>query len=300
MEPIQPKNHRIFVWTAVAVLMLTVIVVIDLNKVDISSKIKSFEEVTSNFFVQTLHSDDLTPPPLRGVFGEPREPLTEAGILVWTNKNREDDGSKGLVQEETLSKIAAKKLEDLFAKQYFEHESPSGVGPSDLAKQIGYDFIVIGENLALGNFDGDKALVDAWMASPGHRANILNARYREIGIAVGQGVFEGKKTWIAVQEFGLPITACSQPSRTDKTTIDQVKKKVDLLEESLALQKKAIDDTTLKYGADYNEKIEKYNASVKDFNAMVVTLKDKISAYNKQVTIFNTCAEVTGTPQEQI
>jgi uncharacterized protein YkwD len=300
MEPIHPKTHRTFIWIIAALSVLVVFASILLNQVDFSSKIKSFEETANNFFVQKLHSDSFMPPPLRGVFGEPKEPLTEAGVLLWTNKNRQDVSINNLTQSETLSKMAAQKLGDLFTKQYFEHESPSGVGPSDLAKQNGYDYIVIGENLALGNFDGDKALVDAWMASPGHRANILNTRYHEIGIAVGQGVFEGKNTWIAVQEFGLPITACPQPSVTDKSSIDQTKKNVDALEVSLAAQKKIIDSATIKYGTDYNAYVEKYNISVQKFNAMVLTLKAKISSYNKQVAAFNNCAEVTSTTPEKI
>jgi uncharacterized protein YkwD len=300
MEPVHPKTHRIFIWITAAVSALVVLGAVLLSQVDFSAKIKGFETATNNFFIQTLHSDVLTSPPLRGVFGEPQEPLTDAGVLAWTNQNREDAGVKDLTQNDTLTKMAEDKLADLFAKQYFEHVSPSGIGPGNLAKQVGYDYIVIGENLALGNFNGDKALVDAWMASPGHRANILNVRYREIGIAVGQGVFEGKKTWIAVQEFGLPITACPQPSGTDKAAIDLAKKNVDKLETSLTTQKTAIDNAVIKYGADYNAEVDKYNASVQQFNAMVTALKAKISAYNKQVATFNDCAEVTSTTPEKI
>lgn len=300
MESIYSKTHKVFIWIIAALSVLVVIVSILLNQVDFSSKIKGFEEATNKFFVQTLHSDVLTPPPLRGVFGDPKEPLTNAGVLLWTNKNREDSDMIDLVLNETLSKVATQKLDDLFTNQYFEHESPLGVGPGDLAKQVGYDYIVIGENLALGNFDGDDALVAAWMASPGHRANILNTRYHEIGIAVGQAVFEGKTTWIAVQEFGLPITACPQPSRTAKTSIDQSKKNVDVLESSLAKQKALIDSSTLKTGAEYNAEVQKYNASVQQFNALVVALKAKISAYNKQVATFNACAEVASTTPEVI
>ena len=301
MEPIQPNSHKVFVWVVAVILALFVIVSVILSQIDFSSKIKGFEEATNNFFVQTIHSDSFTPPPLRGVFGEAREPLTDAGVLLWTNKNRDDVSAQDLVINETLSKMAKQKLDDLFAKQYFEHESPSGVGPSDLAKVAGYDYIVIGENLALGNFNGDKALVDAWMASPGHRANILNVRYREIGIAVGQGTFEGKTTWIAVQEFGLPVTACPQPSRVEKTAIDKLKVDIDVLEKSLATQKVAIDATTTpKYGAEYNAKIDQYNITVHQFNSKVIDLKAKIVIYNKEVSKFNNCAEVASSTPEKI
>ena len=300
MEPIQPKTKKIFVWTTVGALVFTAIAFFFSMQVDVSSKIKGFEEATNNFFVQTLHTDSLTPPPLRGVFGEPKEPLTEAGVLVWTNKNRQDADKEDLTIDSTLSKMAKLKLDDLFAKQYFEHESPTGVGPADLAKKVGYDYIVIGENLALGNFNGDKALVDAWMASPGHKANILNPRYRQIGIAVGQGLFEGKTTWIAVQEFGLPVTACPQPSDTIKSAIDKEKMDVDSLELSLSKQKAAIDATSPKYGSDYNTQVDTYNNSVHQFNALVTDLKAKISTYNVQVARFNSCAEIASTTPEKI
>jgi uncharacterized protein YkwD len=300
MKSTSSKVRRIFFWIAAMVSAAVVIFAILLNQIDFSTNIKGFEKVTNLFLVQTLHSDTLTPPPLRAILGEQQEPLGNDGVLTWTNKYREDAGAKDLVRNETLSKMAALKLDDLFTKQYFEHESPTGVGPSDLANQVGYDYIVIGENLALGNFNGDKALVDAWMASPGHRANILNVRYREIGIAVGRGTFEGKNTWIAVQEFGLPITACPQPSSIDKNSINQTKKDVDTLEASLAVQKKVIDSASPKYGTDYDAEVKEYNTSVKKFNAMVTTLKAKISAYNKQVATFNACAEVASTTPEKI
>ena len=300
MEPIQPKTHRTFIWIIAASSAVVVFGAIMLNQVDFSSKVKGFEEAANNFFVQKFHSDALTPPPLRGVFGEPKQPLTDEGVLTWTNKNREDAGINDLILDATLSEMAEQKLADLFAKQYFEHESPTGIGPSGLAKEAGYDYIVIGENLALGNFDGDKALVDAWMASPGHRANILNTRYHEIGIAVGQGTFEGKKTWIAVQEFGLPIAACPQPSVAGKAAIDKAKKDVNTLEASLGTQKASIDAASPKSGADYEAKVDKYNASVHRFNAMVLDLKAKISTYNKQVATFNACADIASTTPEHI
>jgi len=300
--PIQPKTQskkiKIISWSVVALASLALIFLVSFNQTDLSSNVKGFETATNNFLVQTLHTNTLTPPPLRGVFGGSNSPLTESGVLTWTNKNRADADLLPLALNPTLSGMAETKLQDLFAKQYFEHVSPTGVGPSGLAQNVGYDYIVIGENLALGNFDGDKALLDAWMASPGHRANILNVRYKEIGIAVGQGTFEGKSTWIAVQEFGLPITACPVPSSSEKVSIDSIKKSVDATEVSITTQKTAIDAMTIKSGSDYNQKITAYNTLVHKYNALVVTLKAKISDYNKQVVIFNTCADLATTTQK--
>ena len=104
----------------------------------------------------------------------------------------------------------------MFEKEYFEHKSPSGIGASDIAHDVGYEFILVGENIALGNFDGDEALVQAWMDSPGHRANILNKRYTEIGIAAEKGLYQGKMMWLAVQIFARPMSLCQNPNQLTK------------------------------------------------------------------------------------
>ena len=60
----------------------------------------------------------------------------------------------------------------------------------------------------------------AWMNSPGHRANILNPHFQEIGVAVGKGMYEGHETWIAVQSFGMPLSACPASDANLKIKID--------------------------------------------------------------------------------
>src|SRR3989344_2386836 len=147
------------------------------------------------------------PPPLKAQKEAPTAEiiLTADGVLSWTNKEREKAGLPDLAPNQKLTASALAKVRDMFKNQYFAHESPAGKGAGDLAEAEGYDFILIGENLALGNFEGDKALVEAWIASPVHRANILGSRYKEIGIAVGRGMFGGRETWLAVQHFALPL-----------------------------------------------------------------------------------------------
>ena len=120
------------------------------------------------------------PPPLRAKKEAPTAEiiLTADGVFSWTNKERKKTGLPDLAPNQKLTASALVKVRDMFKNQYFAHESPAGKGAGDLAKTEGYEFILIGENLALGNFEGDKALVDAWMGSPGHRANILGERYK--------------------------------------------------------------------------------------------------------------------------
>ena len=152
--------------------------------------------------------EEITPPPLRGVLTGSGGPLTAAGVLSETNRHRAIDGLPALTANATLDAAAQNKLDDMFARQYFDHVSPTGEGPADVVTDVNYQYIRVGENLALGNFDDDTDLVQAWMDSPGHRENILKQGFDEIGIAVGRGRFDGHTTWLAVQTFAKPLSAC--------------------------------------------------------------------------------------------
>ena len=111
--------------------------------------------------------------------------LSPDKIIEWTNYYREQEKIAPLTKNDLLTTAANTKTNDMFQKQYFEHISPDGTTPAQLVLQTGYNYKATGENLALGDFTDEKDLVDAWMASPGHRANIMNADYVEIGVATG-------------------------------------------------------------------------------------------------------------------
>ena len=120
-----------------------------------------------------------TPSPLR-IFQPssiPAASLSAEGILQWTNVHRQQAGLQILSPNALLDEIAQAKVEDMFVRQYFEHVSPSGESISHLAEEFGYEFLAIGENLALGNYESDQALVQAWMDRPGERANNLKTSY---------------------------------------------------------------------------------------------------------------------------
>lgn len=80
-----------------------------------------------------------------------------------------------------LQQVAKKKSEDMKAKNYFSHTSPTYGSPFDMMKQFGISYKSAGENIAKGQTSA-KQVVQAWMDSPGHRANILNANYTHIGV----------------------------------------------------------------------------------------------------------------------
>lgn len=220
--------------------------------------------------------------------------LSIAGVLEYTNKYRKENGNLSALKENSkLDFSAEKKLQDMFMKGYFEHVSPDGVGVGDLGNQVSYEYIIIGENLALGNFKDDKALVDAWMASPGHRANILNKRYTEIGIAVGRGAYKGKSVWMAVQHFALPKDACPSIDEVLKGIITIDQENIKKLEAELARRKASIDSGAVSEGMTTNDQIDEYNSLVNDYNRMIINIKEKINKYNEQVRNYNICiAEV--------
>ena len=220
--------------------------------------------------------------------------LTRAGTINETNKQRQKEGLGGLKENNNLNQAAQKKLKDMFDLQYFEHVSPSGAGPADLAKDVNYEFIAVGENLALGNYKNDFGLVDAWMNSPGHRANILNSKFTEIGVAVGKGIFEGQETWLAVQEFGKPASSCPQVNSSLKYQIQSLKTELDTLEIQVGALKSAMEDAgkNLKSQEDYNnynKKVADYNSVVRIYNNKLDNMKALTEQYNKQVNAYNAC-----------
>lgn len=230
------------------------------------------------------------PPPLRSEKEVAGASLTRSGVILWTNEQRKSEGLDPLEENEKLNQVAALKAQDMFNKQYFSHVSPSGEGIEDLAEKTDYEFINLGENLALGNFESDKALVQAWMESPGHRANILNPKYEEIGVAVQKGFFEGREVWIAVQEFGFPLSSCSMVDENLKIQIEQNEGKLQDLEEQIVKKKQELDSMRPKSGQEYNQKVEEYNNLVSQYNNLVLITKEMIAQYNSQVVSFNLCA----------
>ena len=190
-----------------------------------------------------------------------------------------------------LNVAAQAKLDDLFAQQYFEHVSPQGVAPADVITDAGYRYIVVGENLALGNFKDDVTLVQAWMDSPGHRANILHSRFQEIGVAVRKGTYEGKSVWIAVQEFGTPISACPGPSDALKDTIDADREQITLWQAELERLKTKMETSRYESVEAYNMDAQRYNELAAKTNALIDQTRTHVEEYNRQVNMFNQCVE---------
>lgn len=245
---------------------------------------------TTQKVVREIKKDIAAPPPLRALVQAPTSYLTVAGVIKDTNAQRQQNGDLPALKESPeLRDAAQRKLKDMFDGQYFEHVNPQGQGPSYWVEQAGYEYITIGENLAEGNFKDDATLVQAWMDSPGHRANILNTRYKEIGVAVGKGMFGGHMTWLAVQEFGSPLSACPPIDTAIKEQITANQATLDQEQQTLETKRQEFEATEPKRGGEYKQQVDDYNALVNQYNALVEKTKALVSAYNASVNAFNAC-----------
>jgi uncharacterized protein YkwD len=141
-------------------------------------------------------------------------PLVRAATLCLINQERAQHNELPLNPDRRLEAAAESHNADMMGNDYFEHVSPSGVTPVDRARTAGYlpnesVGYVIGENLAWGTYQlsTPQSIVSAWIASPGHLANILESSYRDTGIAitaqVPASVGGGSPGATYAQEFGV-------------------------------------------------------------------------------------------------
>jgi uncharacterized protein YkwD len=143
-------------------------------------------------------------------------PLLREAILCLVNRERAEHSVAPLTADAHLQQAAEGHCSEMISADYFAHVAPNGETPVDRIKQTGYianpaDGYVVGENLAWGTYvlSTPKAIVEAWIASPGHLANILESRYTETGIAVApavpQSLGEGNPGATYAQEFGVIV-----------------------------------------------------------------------------------------------
>jgi len=141
-----------------------------------------------------------------------------SGVLVdVTNNNRLASNLSSLEVNSSLKKAAQAKADDMAKDGYFAHNSPDGIEPWDWIESVGYNYDHAGENLAI-NFSDSEDVVNAWMDSPGHRANILNKNFTEIGIGISRGVYEGEETIFVVQMFGNSVSDANTNVNVNKDT----------------------------------------------------------------------------------
>lgn len=149
--------------------------------------------------------------------------MTVSGLLTGTNQQRAANGLGALALNTKLNSAAQAKAQDMMNNDYWSHISPTGVTPWYWITQAGYSYLAAGENLAYG-FATSSDTMTGWMNSPGHRANILNTSYKEVGFGVVNAPnyqSTGPQT-IVVAMYGdpyvAPIAKATTPTTTTTTT----------------------------------------------------------------------------------
>ena len=129
--------------------------------------------------------------------------LTNESIIKLSNKERSEYNLPLLRANQSLSEAALEKAQDIFLNQNFSHN----IGNKKFSawiKNAGYEYSYTGENLAM-DFISSEGVIGAWLNSPMHKKNLLNAYFQEIGVAIVDGNLNGEQTTLVVQIFGSPL-----------------------------------------------------------------------------------------------
>ncbi len=217
---------------------------------------------------------------------EPEEiHLSVDDIIYETNKQR----NAPLKENKILNSVALFKAQDMLTNQYFAHTSPSGKEAKDLANDFNYNYVMIGENLAMGIFKDSAELVNDWMNSPGHRENIVSSKYTEIGVGVIAGTYEGENIWMAVQIFGTPKDICPEPDSNLLNQINGFQSDLKSIESEINIFKSKINQDPYN-----NQYVVEHNNLVDNYNVMHNKVKPLIEEYNQQIAKNNQCLSQYG------
>ena len=239
------------------------------------------------------------------------KPLTPEEVVRHTNAYRSAHGLPPLTINPALNAAAQARAVDMKVYRYFAHQNPdTGDGPAEAIEAVGYVAKVSAENIALGSWRSDRALVQGWIDSPGHRANILNPEVREIGVALVRdgGITAGRPVarLYAVQLFGRPLSDCGElPSDRDRAAIEAVDGRLELLNARLRDRRRELDDLQARIDragsqTERNRWIQERNQRVGEFNQLVAeangvqdSLAVMIETLNAKVSDFNACGAGT-------
>ncbi|MGR8008019.1 CAP domain-containing protein [Streptomyces hypolithicus] len=129
--------------------------------------------------------------------GTDAEAAAEAAVLSLVNQERSKAGCSPVRADNDLAALAGNFSEDMAARDFFDHTDPDGAAPWDRAERAGITGLAA-ENIARGQSDA-QSVMDSWMNSEGHRANILNCEYKTLGVGVHMA--SGGPWW--TQNFGF-------------------------------------------------------------------------------------------------
>ncbi|MFH0521420.1 sigma-70 family RNA polymerase sigma factor [Streptomyces sp. M41] len=145
-----------------------------------------------------------TPRPDRDSAGTPQTQAAPAGtvaqVVALVNQERASAGCGPVTEDPLLNNSSQAHSADMDARDFFDHTNPDGEDPGQRITAAGYRWSTYGENIAMGQ-QTPQAVMDSWMNSPGHRANILNCSFKNIGVGVHKG--SGGPWW--TQNFGAKL-----------------------------------------------------------------------------------------------
>ncbi len=196
-------------------------------------------------------------------------------LVDLTNQNREEINLNTLRKNPLLEEAANLKAKDMASKGYFSHTSPEGIDPWHWFDLVGYDYVYAGENLAVNFFDSHD-IDRAWMNSPKHMRNIINDNFREIGIGMATGEYQGRESIFVVQLFGTrrnPTVSLNQTEETIESPEEVIPQEpVDVLgEETEIIEEEIIEEV---------EETKENNLVVKEeVREDVVEIKEESFAY---------------------
>ncbi|MFH1207341.1 MAG: CAP domain-containing protein [Patescibacteria group bacterium] len=158
--------------------------------------------------------------------------LSPASIITAINQEREKNNLTSLITEEHLMQSVNSKLADMAAQKYFDHISPTGDMPWDFLDAAGYPYRASGENLAQDYFN-TSSLINAWLQSDTHRANMLSTVFKDIGVAIG--TVDGHT--VIVASFGATTLmpkvagmAIDQPEQNTSASIPKTPQKINAMD----------------------------------------------------------------------
>jgi uncharacterized protein YkwD len=252
-----------------------------------------------------------------------REPLDADVVIAISNNARARAGLPPLRTSSLLNSVAKTRAFDMIDKGYFGHVSPTGEGVSDVAQRIGYRYRRLSENIASGDFLNNQKIVNGWLQSPGHRANMLNPEVRDIGVAVLEDHQGGSRKYYAVQVFGLespdqaaqasvPVTrpmqtqrehfakaapsfpampvllrqSCVAPSKNLKYRIERVRGELSSMSANIEQMKEELETASEEIDSDriYAARTSFFREDTKrELRAKAVIYNQKIQQYNRVI-----------------
>jgi uncharacterized protein YkwD len=129
--------------------------------------------------------------------------LSAASLAVAANVDRASFGLMRVQENAVLNTAAQHRADDMATRGYFAHTSPQGISPCFWVTSAGYVYSSVAENISAGH-ETTEAVERAWMNSQGHRKNILNAKYTDVGFGIARGMYRGRMTTFVVEILAAP------------------------------------------------------------------------------------------------